>query len=564
MKKSVPLALTAILLAAIGIRLSPLLSFLYWGSDIGEYYAILRDLEATGHVSTQYAGWGVTYPYFPGMFFVQDALVALSRVGVTAALSLLVPILGALVVVPVFLLGTHVGGEAKVGLFAAAFVAVGMPHVYPTSHTAPGTLGDLLAFSALLLFLRVHRDRRSLLPFAVLSIALVITHHLSTYFLLLMIVFALFFRGILSPHAPSAGVRREVAGVAFLMAVGFAFWFGYATTFRDRILRDVNVDPWWLPLASFPILLAAMAALVRLRRRFPQRYRPRYPDLGRSVALYVLTLAFVLALMGYTVETTIPATSIQMPVSVLVFFAPFYALVALAASGRKFVDFHRGGTALSAWTSALLLSVVVGLFIAPRVIIPYRHMEYIMILLAIFAGVGLSRILDLQGLRPGRRAHVAAACGVLLVANALTAFPPQDLLGGWQEGSRAPALDAAYWSRDHGAGLVVTDHRASTLVFGFGDLDATWDSTQIPLPAESFDEAREGLLAIESPSGRRDAAYVWIDRDVQEGVQLFPWEPALPMESAAVAKFSESPFVKLFDNGYARLYWIAWGCDAGC
>src|SRR5205814_5419346 len=78
MRKSVRAALAAILLAAIAIRLSPLWSFLYWGSDTGEYFAILQSLLRTRHVSTVYNGWGITYPYFPGVFFPQAGLVDLA------------------------------------------------------------------------------------------------------------------------------------------------------------------------------------------------------------------------------------------------------------------------------------------------------------------------------------------------------------------------------------------------------------------------------------------------------------------------------------------------------
>ena len=100
MKKSTALGLTAILIGSVAIRLSPLWSFLYWGSDTGEYFAILRDLVGTGHVSSAYYGWGITYPYFPGMFFVQGGLVELGGLEAPTALNLLVPVLGAFAVVP--------------------------------------------------------------------------------------------------------------------------------------------------------------------------------------------------------------------------------------------------------------------------------------------------------------------------------------------------------------------------------------------------------------------------------------------------------------------------------
>jgi len=36
------------------------------------------------------------------------------------------------------------------------------------------------------------------------------------------------------------------------------------------------------------------------------------------------------------------------------------------------------------------------------------------------------------------------------------------------------------------------------------------------------------------------------------------------MDRGVIARFDDSPFMKVFDNGYARLYWIARGCDASC
>src|SRR2546425_6195194 len=120
MRKSPALGLAAIGLGSIAVRLSPLWSFIYWGSDTGEYFTILRGLVRTGHVSTPYYGWGITYPYFPGMFFVQAGLANLGGVDVSTVLNLLVPILGALAVGPMFLLAPRIGTEGPLAVFAPA------------------------------------------------------------------------------------------------------------------------------------------------------------------------------------------------------------------------------------------------------------------------------------------------------------------------------------------------------------------------------------------------------------------------------------------------------------
>src|SRR5438552_18557385 len=130
MRKSVTAALAAILLAATAIRLSPLWSFLYWGSDTGEYFAILQSLLRTGHVSTVYYGWGITYPYFPGVFFPQAGVVDLTGGVVPTVLNLLIPLLGALAVVPMLLRAVRITNEAPFGLSAASCLAGAMPQAY--------------------------------------------------------------------------------------------------------------------------------------------------------------------------------------------------------------------------------------------------------------------------------------------------------------------------------------------------------------------------------------------------------------------------------------------------
>jgi hypothetical protein len=564
MRRSTALGLAAIVVAGILIRLSPLLTALYWGSDFGEYFTILRSLAASGRMPTAYLGWGSTYPYFPGMFFVQESAAGLGGLGLLIVLNLAVPILGALAVVPIFLIGAEVTGDDRVALFVAAFIAGAMPHVYSTSHTAPSTLGDLLAFTALLLFLRAGRDSRRLACAVVVTAALIPTHHLSTYFLIIMVLGTIVLRGLLRPLDAGPGLRREVAYAGILLVGTFAFWFGYATPFRENILVDVNVQPWWLVLVAFAVLLVLVAGLVLARRRLSWRYRPAYPNVRRASRMFAAAVAFVFGFSGFTILGAIPGTGISLPASVLLYFAPFLILISLSASGRKFFDFLAEGVGVSAWFLALAFSTLVGSVFAPRVLIPYRHVEYLIVPLAIFAGFGFFRLLDLGLGRGPRRTAAIIACGALLVASFAVAIPPRNFVAGWDEATRPPVLDGAYWARDHVDGLLAADHRASTAAFGFGGVNSTWDTTVSPFFASDFNGARPGLVTVPAPSGVQDVGYVWIDQDQIAGVELRVWEPAMPMPPAAVAKFDASPFVKVFDNGFARVYWIAWGCDGAC
>lgn len=564
MRRSTAFALLAVLLAAIFIRLSPLLSALYWGSDFGEYFRILRTLNGGGRMPSEYLGWGSTYPFFPGMFFVQEAVAGLGGLDLVTVLNLAVPVLGALAVLPIFLAAAEVTRDDRVALFVATFVAGAMPHVYATSHTAPATLGDLLAFAALLLFVRIGRDPRRLIALLPVTAGLIVTHHLSTYFLVLMVLGTIVLRGLLRPEVASPALRREVGYAAAFVAGTFAFWLGYATPFRQNILVDVSVQPWWLLLVGFAVLLAVLAALVLARRRLSWRFRPRYPGLRYVAAMYVAALVFIFGFAGLTILVAIPGTAIALPASIVVYFAPFLVLVAFSSAGRKFLDFLRDGASVSAWFLALAGSALLGSVVAARVLVPYRHVEYLIVPVAILAGVGFVRFLDLGGVARARRAMAVVACGFLLAANFVVAIPPKNFVAGWDEATRPAVVDGAYWTRDHVDGLLAADHRASTVVFGFGGINATWDTTVAPFFAPDFDRARPGLLGVAAPAGTMDVTYVWLDRDQIAGVQLRVWDPAVPMPAAAVDKFSESPFIKVFDNGFAQVYWIAWGCDGSC
>ena len=562
MRKSTASSLLSVLALALVLRLSPLTRFVYFGSDVGEYFRISRGLYTIGHVSLPYPGWGVTYPYFPGMFFL---IVGPSFGGLelSGSLDLVVTALAALIPALVFLLGVAILHEDKAGLLAATFVAVAMPHVFQTSHAIPATLGEFLAVAILLLWLRLPRDRRMWTLLVPLTMGLVVTHHLSAYFLMIMLLIGLVARALIRP-SPIAGWRPQAVYIGFLVASSLIFWLGYATTFRTSILTDVNVQPWWLPLAAFPVFVVFLVALVRARRRWPWRYRPPYPSLRHVAGAYVVAIVAVYTLISLAIAFGIIGTRIRLSTDILWYFLPLFAFFALSGAGRKHMDFGRHGIESGGWFLALVLSAAFGAFVAPRLIIPYRHVEYMVVALALPVGSGFARLLELGDLAR-RRALVAAIVGFLVVGSALSAFPPTGLLVNYEEGARGAALDASYWAGGHVDGLLATDHRGSTLAFGFGGLDATWDTAPLAITAPDFVSARDEMCRAPSPSGEKRVDFVLIDDDLARGVQLSPFEPAAPLTPEARAKFGGPPYQKLYDSGFAQVFFVNWGlAGAAC
>ena len=438
-----------------------------------------------------------------------------------------------------------------------------MPLDYTSSHTAPASLGDLFAVTGLLLFLRLRRDARVLLPLVLVASAAILTHHLSTYFLLIMIFGAFLIRNLVRPVVGGAGLWREVGFLAYFSVTMFAFWAS-VPPFWDQVLHNVSLVPWWFLPASFPALVAILAGIILARRRVAWRYRPRQADLRHAGRMLAVTLAFLAGFAALLVVGAIPSTTISVPPVVVLAFVPFLVLLAFSSPGRAFLDFARDGIDVNSWLLALLGSAVVGIVAAPLVLIPYRHVEYLVLPLGLFAAAGFVALYDLLGKNGRRRAAALTVAGVLLAGNALIAIPPPSFVAGWQEGIQPSLVDGALWARDYAGGLLAADHSASTIFFGIGGINATWDTTSLPFTAPTFAAAEPGLVYVRAPAGNLRVSYVWLGVDTKAGVQLKPFAPAVPMTPAAIAKFSQSPFIKVYDSGYGQLYFIAWGCGSSC
>lgn len=553
MKRSSAFALLSLLLLAAHLRLLPVTQYLYWGADFGEYFLISRLLAERAPLPEEYGGWGVGYPEFPGMNILVAAL-SWTGISLEASAVLLVPVLAALVVVPAYLIGREVTGKDWPALFAAAVVAVVFPTVYTTSHAIPGALGDLLLTSALLLFLRLRLDPRALTVLAIVAAALIFVHHLSSFFLLI-IAFMMVFLRITLRGASMKDVRWEM-GFLWAFAGGLlAYWALFAESFRGFL--GVGRFPWWATALLLLALPASLHLVAWLRSRVAWSYMPAFPRPSRGVRLYLVVMAATAVLLAAFYFTTVPGTSVPISSISIVFALPVLYLFLPSAPGRRFMDFLPGGFAITGWFVALLLSLTLGGLLAPSFLIPYRHLQYITLPLALFAGVGAVHLMS--GPRRWRRAF-AASLVVAVVLGAATALPPREALGNHFEGTRPIGLLVVHWSGEYVSGVVATDHRISSMIFGLGGIRPTWDTVSLSLYAATFDEAKGEMAWVESlPGGAARIDYVVLDDDMVRGATLLPWDSALPLSEAALEKFLGGHYLKLYDDGYSQVYWVNWG-----
>jgi hypothetical protein len=584
---AVTLAGLAVLLVAL--VLEPYLGYAAFGSDTGEYYYLTSHLVATGSLphGAAYGGWGTAYPDFPGIFLLAGAGAQALGVDPFTALAVIVPAVAVLSVLPLFLLFRRLYPNDHVALLAAAVASVAMPRLFSLAHPAPLALGDLLAVAALWGLVESRTDPRWFAVLLPTSAALIVTHHLSSYFFAIGalggIVFLELWRpGLWSRRFPA----REFVFLAAFVTATFAYWFYGTSAFVAKVLLPGLGQSAAVGFLSFEALgllvVAGSAAVVRARRARPRGTRAwvRVPT-DRSVLRDLLAIAAVVfGAAAILLAVPLPGTSQMTRPLALLWFAPVLAVGALCAGSRRALTPSRLGPFALTWLGALGLSAALWLGLAvlgstfrslsvvadlANTLAPDRHVEYLFLPIGLLVAVGAARLVARAGERGGRRALLAASVAVVLVvaANAAIAYPPQADFGGFEEGLTRG--DAALWMWV-GVALppgttVATDHRLSSFLFGVDGLRATWVTTPALFTGASWHEARAELNAsgVPNPALSAPIAYVAIDGVMVAGVALSPSALAVPLSSAAIAWFGAGGFVPVYENGGEVVYLVDFG-----
>jgi hypothetical protein len=559
-----------LLLAAL--YLQPLAGFAFFGSDTGEYYRLTTLLTSTGHlpVGGSYGGWGIGYPDFPGLFVLTAATSQSTGVDPLTALVAVVPLLSAFSIAPLFLLFRRIFPSDSVALLGAAFACVAMPRAFSMAHPAPLALGDLLGVAALWMFVEGRNDARWYLPLSVTGTALILSHHLSSYFFLVGALGSLVALELFRPNAWSSRFpSREIAFlVAFLLGLD-VYWFAFAPDFVADVVTNshlfgLSAPAIGLALAVGAILLGLLTArLLRWRRRHPYRsMRVSFPS-DRSVlrdGLLIATAMF--GGVAVLLVVPLPGTTQSATVGQILFFVPILGLVGFAAGTRRLTSDGRIGPFALAWLLAIGGSAIFGIVSQSPVILPSRHAEYLLIPVGLLVGLSVARFIARAHDIRGRRAAAAVVLGglLLLAANAAIVYPPPQFLGGFQEGTTPRDLVLGMWTSNGlpPGTVVATDHRLSSLLFGFDGTRATWDSTPALFTGSDATNAGVELRGALAPHTLLPVDAIALDGTMRTvGVALSPSDPALPISGAALEWFQHGPFVPLYENQNEAVYWVS-------
>ncbi|MCI4337080.1 MAG: hypothetical protein L3K17_07825, partial [Thermoplasmata archaeon] len=481
-------------------------------------------------------------------------------------LIVIIPVLSALSVIPLFLLFRRLIPQNTIALVGAGLAGVFMPRIFSIAHPAPLALGDLFVMASLWMLVEGRRDIRWYLPLTLTATALIVTHHLSSYFFLVSAVGGLVLLELWRPGSWSVRFPvRELLFFAAFSATLLAYWFVYAPSFLgvlDTGLPFVHQGAVAAAIVGALLVVALLGGLLRWRRAHAgtTRLKFRYPT-ERSV-VRDMVLVLVAELVGVLVLTAVPlpGTTQTTILAAVVFFSPIFAAIVFACGSRRLVTSSRLGPFGVTWLAAVGISALVALAANNPELPAARQPEYLLIPMGLLIAVGLGHVVGRWVTPFGRPGLVAAGLGValLLGANAAIAYPPPSDFGGFQEG--LTQQDAALWLWV-GTGIpawatVASDHRLSSMIFGFDGNPATWDSTAALFTGSNWTAASGELGGSNAPHTVRPVNVVAVDAVMHQGVALDPSALAPPLSSAALTWLSGPPFVPVYENGPQVVYWV--------
>jgi hypothetical protein len=429
-----------------------------------------------------------------------------------------------------------------------------------------------------------RRDPRWLVVLAPTSGALIVSHHLSSYFFVVaglggIVLLELWRPGLWSRRLP---VRECLFFAAFVTAT-FAYWFYGTSEFVAKVLQFSLGGREYVGFAAFEafgLVVIALAFLLVRWRRARARPRPGWVRLPTERSLLRDALVIgggVFVAASALIFVPIPGTSQLASPATVLWFAPVLGLGLLCAGSRRALTPARLGPltltavgALGLSAGAMLLLASVG-SLAPSATVaagvasaisPDRHAEYLFLPIGLLVAVGAGRLVALAGDRGGRRALVAGCLAVVVVlaANAAIVYPPQADFGGFEEG--LTHADAGLWMwvglEEPSSLTVASDHRLSSMIFGFDHNPATWVTTPALFTGSNWTAARAELVSsgVPNPAEPAPIAYVAIDGVMYGGVALSPSGLALPLSPAAIAWFGYAGFVPVYENGAEVVYLV--------
>ncbi|PKK81827.1 MAG: hypothetical protein CVT47_00385, partial [Thermoplasmata archaeon HGW-Thermoplasmata-2] len=522
--------LMLVVATAIVIRSIP--GWLNWGygSDYGIYYGITMKLAQTPKLYQPYSGWGSSYEYFPMLYLITLGFHWLTGASIDFLLPKVAPIFGGLTVLILYFIALELFKSRKLALLSAALLAVSTVQLYQTSHAAPLTMGHFFLLLSIYFFIKYRNNESYAGPLYVSTMFLAASHHLSTYIYLISISAVIIYRNW-KARDWTPKIKADVFYLMFASGFSFLYWFLIATPVFNAFMRSgTGVSPLAL-VAAFYALFFASLALCRLRMKRKRKSaagNPEHPETVKgarqnagavqsarraqkaaqipttsmNVAKLIISTGVIwtIALVFYLINFR-GVLSMMGWLSILVILPIMSAVISFGIVGWPYLRLYSGGAFLKGWMLVIILSGLYGFFTGNAIIIPERHIEYLMEPACILGAIG---IMSFASRFPYKIKKIVGMLVVGLIAANAVAYPIYMPHSSFQEGIPDSSYNAIEWLRGSAQNnsTIATDHRLGAVIEldGQSGLHATFEQARNLWNCTSIGQMLENMTYNESVS----------------------------------------------------------------
>jgi len=511
--------LVVITALAIFIRSIPAWTNAAWGCDFGIYYGLTNSLVKTGDLFNPYYGWGSSYQYFPVLYAVTGISHWITGIDTLSLMSKIAPIFGGLSVLIFYFVVYELIGNRKIALFSTLFLAVLPFHVYQTSHAAPLTMGHFFLMLSIYLFIKYRQDSRYLAALFISTILLIMSHHLTTYFYLISLIFIVFFENM-DIKEWTAHVKKDTSYILLTSGLIFSYWAFVATPVYDSFMKTgIKIGPLHLEsnsiLVLFYVLFFSLFGIIWLKRKYNLLIEKKEPTARACVAKFSVTLIICFGVMGIFSFIKMPWTNFSFTPLSIIYSIPLILMFGFGVAGFRYTRFIKNGGFVRGWLLATLASLIYGMVTNSPVILPDRHFEYLMAPLSIIATYGIGSIflnLDYESLAKWwtdgvSRIHKKSfnltrktriiqkhqllyivVVVLLVTTNAVSVYPSHVSLNVAYEGITSENMAVIDWmdkNLDKNTSVIASDHRLARMAEAVGfnttnnEAIAMWDAKNL-------------------------------------------------------------------------------------
>jgi 4-amino-4-deoxy-L-arabinose transferase-like glycosyltransferase len=562
-----------ITLIAIVIRSIPSWIYPVWGNDFGIYYGLTNTFIKNKELFLPYTGWGESYQYFPMLYLITASFYWITGIDLLWLMPKLIPIFGGLTALLLFFLVDKLLASKRIALIAAAFLSVAPIHVYQTSLAAPLTIGHFFMLLSLLLFV-LSRKNSKYLPLLFISTGcLILSHHLTTYFYLLVITAVIFISNF-NAKEWTPKLRQDILYILLAITATFCYWSVVATPVLGFIEHGTPLGVWQLMLICY-IAVFFSFLVIWIKRKYNLFWEVKRPNPREDLTKFIFSNVLILGIISLLAILGVSWANLEFTPLFILCSLPLIALIGFCAVGFRHAWFVKNGDFVKGWLLAILLSLLYSVLTWNRVnfcLFPERHLEYIIVPLCIIAAVGVSEFFREH--HPDKKSIFIGIILLLVITNGAAAYETRETMSeisGIDEACSEADLEVIGWMEGNLTQrnlTIATDHRLAMLLQAKG-FNTTFDKNGTTWYPQKIWTAENLTECLEELNLYGKIYYVFID-DIMKNKSISSSESPhelLHMTNESYKKFNRLPFKLLYRNesirrdeklNWAELYEVKW------